>query len=151
MAGVYYRFKWRIKIFDKLVIKMTKPKKYHLFKMIHIKSFISPGFLYLVAFTCSAASKTYVVPPTTRTSSNVPYISDAAMVKCVSLYNNAKWLAEELDKTVVDQYSQESVDRYNEKVNKHRQMSQIFNRDCAGKQSESAYKAAQALNKASKK
>ena len=134
-------------------IKMSKSisNKCFLLKIVHIKKIIFQGMLYLAAFTCSAASKTYVVPPSTRTSSNVPYISDAAMVKCVSLYNNAKWLAEELDRTVVDQYSQESVDAYNTKVNKHREMSQIFNRDCAGKQSESAYKAAQALNKASKK
>ena len=68
------------------------------------------------------------------------------MERCVVLWNEAKWLGDEIDSTQVDQYSQASVDAYNEKVTDHTRMTNTFNRDCAGKQSESAYKAAQELN-----
>jgi hypothetical protein len=68
------------------------------------------------------------------------------MKECVRIYNEAKWLSEELDRTEVDQYSEASVNAYNEKVTRHANMLDSFNRDCAGKQSESAYRAAQELN-----
>ncbi len=73
------------------------------------------------------------------------------MEQCVILYNEVKWLGEELQKTTVDQYSQASVDTYNNKVSKHSEMTNRFNSDCAGKQSESAYRAAQELNKHGRK
>lgn len=104
-------------------------------------------FLLLLTFTSSAAfSRNYEVPPTSTTSGSVPWISDAAMELCVKQYNEAKWLAEEIDQIEVNQYSQSSVDFYNSKVTEHSQMTDHFNANCAGKQSESAYKAAQALN-----
>lgn len=92
-------------------------------------------------------AQNYEIPPSDTTYSNVPYISDEAMEKCVILYNQAKWLAEEINATQVDRYSQVSVDAYNQKISRHSQMTTAFNRDCAGKQSESAYRAAQELNK----
>ena len=94
----------------------------------------------------SAVAQQYEVPPSDSTTSSVPYISDDAMKECVRLYNEAKWLSEEIDSIQVDQYSEASVNAYNEKVSRHASMTESFNRDCAGKQSESAYKAAQELN-----
>ena len=90
-------------------------------------------------------SQNYEVPPT-ESGSNAIVISDAAMEQCVKLYNETKWLEEEIDRTVVDQYSSYSVNAYNDKVNKANMMSQMFNRDCAGRQSYSAWKATQKLN-----
>jgi hypothetical protein len=98
-----------------------------------------------------AFGQTYEVPPSGSTSSSVPYISDYAMEQCVVLYYKAKWLNEELEKTQVNQYSQASVDAYNNKVTSHATMLSTFNSDCAGKQSESAYKATQELNKLGQK
>lgn len=91
-------------------------------------------------------SETYVAPPSGSTSSHVPYISDAAMEQCVKLYNEANWLEDEIDAAVVDKYSQASVNSYNQKINELSQMTNNFNKNCAGKQSESAHKAAQNLN-----
>lgn len=96
-----------------------------------------------------AQTQTYEVPPSDKTSLSVPYISDAAMEQCVVLWNKAKWLSEEIESTQVDQYSQTSVDAYNKKINRHASMIDAFNRNCAGKQSESAYKAAKELNERS--
>lgn len=89
-------------------------------------------------------SQNYEVPPTA--SGNGIVISDAAMEECVKLYNETKWLEEDIDRTVVDQYSSYSVNSYNTKIEKANMMSQRFNRDCAGRQSYSAWKAAQRLN-----
>lgn len=94
----------------------------------------------------TAQCRDYEIPPSDTTSSSVPYISDEAMEYCVKLYNEAKWLLEEIDRTVVNQYSQSSVNSYNSKVSKHSNMIDYFNKNCAGKQSYSAYKAAQKLN-----
>lgn len=88
----------------------------------------------------------YEVPPSSRSGINVPYISDEAMEQCVILYNKGKWLKNELERTHVNNYDKVSVDNYNEKVQKHTRMTNSFNRNCAGKQSESAYKAAKKLN-----
>ena len=107
--------------------------------------------IFLSIITIAGAfAQTYEVPPSDRTSSSTPYISDEAMERCVVLWNKAKWLGEEIDSIQVDQYSQASVDAYNKKITSHSTMTDTFNRDCAGKQSESAYKAAQELNKKSK-
>jgi hypothetical protein len=100
----------------------------------------------LVSVSAALAQQQYEVPPSDTTTSNVPYISDEAMKECVRLYNEAKWLAEEIGATQVDEYSQESVDAYNAKVARHSGMTDRFNSDCAGKQSESAWRAAQELN-----
>ena len=102
--------------------------------------FVLSGFLQLVH------AQEYKVPPTSSTSTSVPVISDAAMEACVKLYNETEWLSDEIDLTRVDPYSQASVDSYNNKVRRSSQMTDKFNRECAGKQSESAYRAAQKLN-----
>jgi hypothetical protein len=88
----------------------------------------------------------YKVPPTSSTSSSVPVISDAAMEQCVKIYNEGEWLGEDINRTNVDQYSQSSIDSYNAKVSRHTNMINYFNKECAGKQSYSAYKAAKKLN-----
>jgi len=93
-----------------------------------------------------AAAQKYEVPPSSSTYESVPYISDSAMEQCVKLYNKAEWLSDEINSTQVDRYSQSSVNRYNQKVSRHSEMIDNFNSDCAGKQSESAYRAAQKLN-----
>lgn len=106
--------------------------------------------LLSIITTISALSQTYEVPPTSSTSLHVPYISDEAMEQCVILYNKAKWLANEIESGYVNQYSQASVNAYNEKITRHASMINSFNQNCAGKQSESAYRAAQELNRRSK-
>ena len=94
----------------------------------------------------NVAAQTYEIPPSARAGTGVPYISDAAMEQCVRLYNEANWLEDEINVFQVDNYSKKSVESYNSKVNKHSQMIDGFNQGCAGKQSESAYKAARKLN-----
>ena len=100
-----------------------------------------------IAFSYNTTADTYVVPPTSSTSSSVPVISDAAMEECVKLYNEGKWLGNKINSITVNTYSQESVDNYNKKIESHSKMTRIFNRDCAGKQSQSAYEATEKLNK----
>jgi hypothetical protein len=53
---------------------------------------------------------------------------------------------DEIDQIQVNQYSQLSVDNHNSKLTRHSKMISDFNQDCAGKQSESAYRAAKKLN-----
>lgn len=89
----------------------------------------------------------YVIPPTSSTSGYVPVISDEMMEQCVKVYNQSQWLSEELNGTYVDSYSQYSVNDYNEKANRVNSMINWFNINCAGKQSYSACKAAQKLNR----
>ena len=103
-------------------------------------------FSFTVCVVANTYATVYIAPPSSSTSGHVPYISDAAMEQCVKLYNEAKWLGEEINRSYVDQYSQASVDTYNSKVSHHSLMINGFNRDCAGKQSESAYRTAQKLN-----
>ena len=100
-----------------------------------------------IAFSYNTTAETYVVPPTSSTNSSVPVISDAAMEECVKLYNEAKWLGNKINSIAVNTYSQESVGNYNKKIQSHSKMTDTFNRDCAGKQSRSAYEAAKKLNK----
>jgi hypothetical protein len=100
----------------------------------------------IVCVSTSVSSQIYEVPPSTTTSSNVPYISDSAMEQCVKIYNEAKWLEKEIETTHVNQYSQPSINAYNSKVTKQSAMIIHFNQNCAGKQSESAYRAAKKLN-----
>ena len=76
-----------------------------------------------------AFAQTYKVPPSSTVMGDVPVISDEAM-----------------EATRVDQYSQASVDAYNAKIARHNRMTTDFNLYCAGKQSQSAYEAAQRLN-----
>jgi hypothetical protein len=103
----------------------------------------------LMTLICSsqAYSQTYEIPPSSSTLGHVPYISDKDMKRCVEIYNEANWLADRLKETTVNQYSQTSVDSYNSKVDQQSRMINYFNDSCAGKQSESAYRAAQELNK----
>ncbi len=100
----------------------------------------------LIFWSCTSFAASYEVPPSDRTSASVPVISDAAMEQCVKLYNEAKWLDQELESTSVNQYDAAAVDAYNEKVSTHSSMTNRFNANCAGKQSASAYRAAQKLN-----
>lgn len=93
------------------------------------------------------SAREYAVPPTSSTSGSVPVISDEAMEECVKIYNEAKWLSEKLNNTQVNQYDSASVNNYNNQAIKHSQMINYFNQNCAGKQSYSAWKAAQKLNR----
>lgn len=103
-------------------------------------------FFLFLSMGANVFAKNYEIPPSSSTSTNVPYISDEAMEQCVKDYNEAKWLAEKINKTNINRYSQSSVNDYNAKVARHSKMTADFNRNCAGKQSESAYRAAQKLN-----
>ncbi|OOF38050.1 hypothetical protein BKK49_10560 [Rodentibacter rarus] len=93
------------------------------------------------------ANQPYTAPPTSFTQGYVPVISDAQMEQCVEIYNQAKWLGKALQNTYIDQYSQVSVNSYNDKVAQHQQMINWFNQNCAGKQSRSACEAARELNR----
>lgn len=107
-------------------------------------------WLFVTACLCSStvfSQPHYTMPPSSSTSGYVPVISDAEMERCVEVYNQAKWLGEELEQTVVNQYSSYEVNAYNQKVSQHSQMTDWFNQYCAGKQSYSACKAAQELNR----
>lgn len=105
------------------------------------------SIISLSIFSLSAwGQQHYEVPPSSNTSSHVPVISDEAMEQCVKLYNEAKWLGEELQNQYVNQYDSNSVNAYNNKVSKHSQMISSFNLNCAGKQSQSAYEATKKLN-----
>ena len=112
--------------------------------------YIAAAITTMILSTQVAAAKVYEVPPSSTTSRSVPWISDKAMEDCVKLYNEGKWLGEKINRIQVDSYSQSSVDAYNNKVNQHSQMVNQFNQVCAGKQSKSAYDAAQKLNQKNK-
>jgi hypothetical protein len=111
--------------------------------------YIAVVLAVIVLSTQTIAAKVYEVPPSSVTRSSVPVISDEAMRACVILYNDAKDLQGIINSIImsVNQYSKASVDTYNRKVNKYSQMINKFNRNCAGKQSESARKAAEKLNR----
>jgi hypothetical protein len=109
-----------------------------------IKTLVTLGALIAVLSQNALADK-YEIPPSSS-SSYADVISDKAMERCVKLYNEAKWLSDDIDTLQVDSYSQSSVNAYNKKINKHSEMIRWFNQNCAGKQSESAYRAAQKLN-----
>ena len=53
----------------------------------------SAVFSISLLFTSASFAKEYVAPPSSSTHGSVPVISDAAMEKCVKIYNEAKWLA----------------------------------------------------------
>ena len=103
-------------------------------------------FVAMILSTQSVMAQVYEVPPSSSVSHSVPVISDEAMEVCVILYNDAKNLKSKMNTIHVDRYSKSSVSAYNSKVNRHTQMTNQFNSDCAGKQSRSAYEAAQRLN-----
>ena len=100
----------------------------------------------MTATATTLVAAEYKVPPSSTTYGSVPVISDRAMEACVKLYNHAEWLKDEINTLQVDRYSQNSIDNYNNKVARHSNMIHKFNNDCAGKQSRSAYEAAQKLN-----
>ncbi|MCK8043775.1 hypothetical protein MSG37_02670 [Shewanella sp. 1CM18E] len=114
--------------------------------MINKSIFLSAATAALITFIIPAAAQTYKVPPTSSSYGSVPVISDLKMEECVKLYNEAEWLYKKLNSMYVDQYSSASVDEYNTQVNRHSKMINRFNSECAGKQSQSAYEAAQRLN-----
>lgn len=107
------------------------------------------GFMTLF-FACALASQalaqTYVIPPSDSTTRSVPVISDEAMEQCVRDYNESNWLEKDIKRTIVNEYSQASVNAYNAKIERLNKMTNTFNRNCAGKQSASAAKAAEKLN-----
>ncbi|WP_305417400.1 hypothetical protein [Photobacterium leiognathi] len=92
-------------------------------------------FIMLIILSSSSAysEENYQIPPSSSTRSSVPVISDAKMEQCVKLYNEAKWLFDDIGRMNVDRYSQESVDHYNREVQKHRLLTDKFNSGCAGK------------------
>lgn len=128
-----------LKKFNSTTQKLTLPN-------IHIAKIQPVLFLSFLCASSIALGRDYVIPPSTSTSSNVPWISDAAMEECVKKYNKGKWLLEEINEIYVDQYSENSVNYYNSQVTRYSNIIDDFNRNCAGKQSESAYKAAKKLN-----
>lgn len=112
-----------------------------------MRGFLAINFgIFAFAFAPQVFAQNYVVPPSDRTTANVPVISDEAMERCVKDYNKSIWLEKEIKRTVVNEYSQTSIDAYNANVERLNDMTDAFNRNCAGKQSASAAKAAKKLN-----
>ncbi len=93
-----------------------------------------------------AEKRNYEIPPSKTTSSSAPYISDTAMEQCVRLYNEIRWLAEDIQHSQVNRNSLSSINAYNQLIDQYSRMVEQFNIDCAGRQSESAHQAAQKLN-----
>ena len=89
----------------------------------------------------------YEIPPSYRTYGYVPVISDELMKQCVVIYNKALALERALSSAYVNEYSSYEVESYNQKVRTHTYMIDWYNLNCAGKQSYSACKAAQELNR----
>lgn len=110
------------------------------------KANLSILFLF-ISIALPINAQNYVVPPTSASRAHVPVISDEKMEQCVKLYNEALWLSDKIEGIQVDRFNKESVDSYNQLVNKHSTMISKFNLECAGKQSRSACEAAQKLNK----
>jgi len=107
--------------------------------------------IFIILFVVTSVyAKTYKVPPTTSTMGSVPVISDKKMELCVKLYNEARWLSKKINNMNVNQYDSNSVNNYNNNIRKHTSMIKQFNAECAGKQSYSAWKATQKLNKGQK-
>lgn len=102
--------------------------------------------IILSCLPCFLSAQIYQVPPTFSSSSYGQTISDEKMEECIVLYNEAKWLVNQLDSIKVNTSIEEDVNSYNLQVEKHRRMTLKFNDECAGKQSLSACKAAQKLN-----
>lgn len=89
----------------------------------------------------------YEIPPSAQTYGNAPVISDEMMKECIKIYNKALAIERVLNSTFVNRYSSEEVNLYNQNVCMHSQLIDWFNANCAGKQSYSACKAAQELNR----
>jgi len=106
--------------------------------------------VFAVVITPQVFAQKYMVPPSDITTANVPVISDEAMERCVKSYNKSIWLENEIKRTVVNEYSQTSIDSYNANIERLNDMTDAFNRNCAGKQSASAAKAAKKLNESKK-
>ncbi|MFP5300757.1 hypothetical protein R2R70_05970 [Cobetia sp. SIMBA_158] len=94
-----------------------------------------------------AIAKEYQAPPSSSGMS-AAYISDEAMERCIIMYNQMLDLERQLseDSRTLDLYNQSAVNAYNQRVDEQRRLSSQFNHDCAGKSSESARRAAEALN-----
>ena len=89
----------------------------------------------------------YEIPPSAQTYGNAPVISDEMMKECVKIYNKALTIERTLNPNHVNRYSSDEVNLYNQNVRMHSQLIDWFNANCAGKQSYSACKAAQELNR----
>ena len=68
------------------------------------------------------------------------------MELCVERYNQAKRIQDKLSTAIVNRYSQNEVDNYNNKVREADMLIDWFNVNCAGKQSRSACEATKELN-----
>ena len=116
-------------------------------KILTASLFLLSNFSGASDIYLTTENRTYDVPPSSSNSTISAFtISDEAMKICVELYNETQWLGERIDNTSVDKYSQSSVDAYNAMISNYGRMTDRFNQECAGKSSESAAKAARALN-----
>ena len=89
----------------------------------------------------------YEIPPSTQTQGYAPVISDEAMQECVKIYNEALAIEKALSSARVNEHSSYEVNLYNESIRAYSQLIDRFNANCAGKQSYSACKAVQELNR----
>lgn len=103
--------------------------------------------IFLYSISAISIANQYIMPPTTGTNGYVPVMSDQQTEQCVEIYNKANWLKDTINQTYVNQYSSEEVNQYNNNIIQLNQWTSWFNQNCAGKQSYSACKAAQELNK----
>ena len=102
----------------------------------------------VLSFSFSGVMAEYKVPPSHSSRSSGGVISDKQMEQCVILYNQILQLEDELNRTVVNRYSEYSVNSYNNKVRQHSNYVARYNAQCANKQSRSACEQANKLNRA---
>lgn len=101
--------------------------------------------VFLIVFYLNLQANEYLMPPTSQSFGYVPVISDEMMKKCIKVYNQKRWLEDSL--SAPNLYSEYEVNNYNIKVQKIENLTNWFNINCAGKQSQSACKMTNELNR----
>ncbi|SMD00211.1 hypothetical protein SAMN02746065_1207 [Desulfocicer vacuolatum DSM 3385] len=133
-------------------MKIRKLKMSESIKKVSTVQFLNKALyatVLLIMGACGIATaddKIYKIPPSSTTYSSVPYISDHEMEQCVRLYNEIRWLGDDIKNKQTTLYTQSAINSYKNLADRYSSMVNKFNCDCAGKQSESAYRAAQKLN-----
>ena len=98
----------------------------------------------------SLYAKSYEMPQIEFKKGNVPMISDEQIEFCVKLYNQIKWLSEDLTKQKSSK-NQANARIYNINVKKYRNLANLFNNECAGKLAADVKTITENLNEVEKK
>lgn len=118
----------------------------NIMRILNNKFFISLCLMTALTGNC-LSDQVFTVPPSDSSYRYAPVISDEMMQKCVEVYNQTKWLKDELSAKQYNLNSNKAVKDFNKKVDEVNSLSSWFNQNCAGKQSKSACEATNKLNK----